>query len=450
MTYKESIKTEWPIITRLKVIKDILFSWLYFKDIAIKYHMSRNSITNIKKIFDSYATLEAKELLNSHKPLSIEDINKHFSFLIPISRKPHKIRWLPPNTITNLVLDEFNILWYWYKRMYHHLIRKGVIPSITKIYTIKGIYKRNNIRIKKVRTHNKEYKAIYNYSQISPFQYLHYDVKHILDLWALPKHIYDLFNLNKDLPIYERNVIDAYSRFRFIAYSNSINSTFGFYFIQYVIMHIRYSWIDYTINCWMDNWTEFTSWSADKTNSRNENCKYLDVNFYTYDHKFDNRKNLIERSHKSDDEEFFVPRWYFINSKKDFLREAHLYFLHRNTTRIHFGKNMYTTPYKKLQYSHLFSHKRLLEFPTLILEDCINDLMYFSKTISLVNAINTNSIPLHNKKSFIDFQVNLNIINNNYAQNVLHLYQNKGQRPCLLKYLLLNSCSSNRSNNSEN
>ena len=83
---------------------------------------------------------------------------------------------------------------------------------------------------------------------------------------------------------------------------------------------------------------------------------------------------------------------------------------------------MYTTPYKKLQYSHLFSHKRLLEFPTLILEDCINDLMHFSKTVSLANAINNNSIPLHNKKSFIDFQVNLNIINNNYAQNVLHLY----------------------------
>ena len=50
--------------------------------------------------------------------------------------------------------------------------------------------------------------------------------------------------------------------------------------------------------------------------------KYLNIEFYTYYWPKDPRKNLIERSHRSDDEEFIIPRWYFINSKKDFLKRS--------------------------------------------------------------------------------------------------------------------------------
>ena len=421
MSYKKLSQHHWDIFARLLVIKDIL-TWLSYKAISIKYKMSRNTVTTIKSLFDRYCSREANELLLSWKHLSIDEINSNFNFLISKSRRPHNIRWLPPNYIEKNVIREFKKHWFWYKRMFKHLTIKWIIPKYIKIYTIKGIYKRNNLLIKNVKSHNREHIPIYNYTKLSPFQNIHYDVKEILDQWALPKEIYDKFNLNPNLPIYERNIIDAFSRFRFIAYSNSRNATFWFYFLQFVLMFIRYCWIDYIIYVWMDNWTEFTSGSERKLNERNSFLQYLNVKINTYHKGHDVRKNLIERSHKSDDEEFFVPRGYYISDKSTFLKEAHWYMHYRNTERVHTGINMDTTPYKKLQQSGCFMHKRLLEFPTLILDDCIWDLMYHSKTISVVNALNSNSIPFDNNKSYIDFQVNFNIFNNEYAQNVLHHY----------------------------
>lgn len=91
---------------------------------------------------------------------------------------------------------------------------------------MKGIYKRNKFKVHKKRSKSGERRPLYNYKEISPFEYLHYDVKHILDKKALPKEIYEKFETRKDLPIYQRTIIDAKTRWRFLAYSNRINSTF--------------------------------------------------------------------------------------------------------------------------------------------------------------------------------------------------------------------------------
>jgi hypothetical protein len=50
-------------------------------------------------------------------------------------------------------------------------------------------------------------------------------VKHIEDQGALPEEIYKKFQSNAEIPKYQRTIIDAKTRWRFLAYSNSINST---------------------------------------------------------------------------------------------------------------------------------------------------------------------------------------------------------------------------------
>jgi len=253
---------------------------------------------------------------------------------------------------------------------------------------------------------------------------LFYDTKHILDKSSLPSHIYNKFKLNPLLPIYEYNIFDAKSWFRFIAYSNSLNSTYAFTYLKFVIMFIRSIWYDFPITVFFDWWAEFVSNSDKKLLHWNSILASLNVSCELYNWPKDSRKNLIERSHRIDDEEFLIPRWAYINSKPDFLKEANDYSYYYNFHRISTSKYRYwKTPYdivsSNLKY---FNHKYLLHFPTLILDDWISDLIYHTKTIDTLYHLNTNSPNFNDIKSIIDWKYKFNIHNNIFAQNVFDLY----------------------------
>ena len=117
------------------------------------------------------------------------------------------------------------------------------------------------------------------------------------------KKIYEKFKLNKYLPIFEWNIIDAKTRFRFIAYSHSKTSDFWLNFLIYVIQYIRANKIineNQKITIWMNN----------------------------------------------------------------------------------------MTPIEKLKSCWIYNADRLLEFPTMILEDCIYEIMKCSDIIRLVWCVN--------------------------------------------------------------
>jgi hypothetical protein len=50
-----------------------------------------------------------------------------------------------------------------------------------KISLIKGIYKRKGYKVRKVRMKKGPHRPLYDYRSLLPFEYIHYDVKHILD-----------------------------------------------------------------------------------------------------------------------------------------------------------------------------------------------------------------------------------------------------------------------------
>jgi hypothetical protein len=137
------------------------------------------------------------------------------------------------------------------------------------------------------------------------------------------------------------------------------------------------------------------------------------------------RKNLIERSHRSDDEEFYAPRWYHICDRKSFLKEARNWYMHWNYTRLHTWIDMGVTPYEKLQQTGIWKTRWWDSFPVLILDECISDLMYHTKTLELKHVLDATPTR-NNQKDYIDFQVNLNILHNIYAQNVLTHYLGTG------------------------
>jgi hypothetical protein len=255
--------------------------------------------------------------------------------------------------------------------------------SITEA-KVRWFYKRNNLIHKKSKSDNREHRSPFDFQKTLAFSRLYFDIKHIPDKHALPTEIYNKFKfwIDKDwnrnnslleLPKYEFNIIEQNTRIRFISYLTELDSDLIFWFIELVILFIRWNnfiSFDEKIILWTDWWVEFFSWSEKKRNIRNEKLSYLNVEFYSYNWAKDPRKNLIERSHLSDDSELFIPRWYFINSKKDFLKEASDYSYYRNFKRFHSWRFMDNlTPIQKAKKLWVYNIDMISCFPTIILQD---------------------------------------------------------------------------------
>ena len=82
---------------------------------------------------------------------------------------------------------------------------------------------------------------------------------------------------------------------------------------------------------------------------------------------------------------------------------------------------MHTTPYKKLLTCGIRKTIRRDTFPLLFLDEHLSTIMYHTKTLDLKRYLMQNPIPI-DPKLYVDFQVKLNILHNQYAQNVLTPY----------------------------
>ena len=416
ITYKEQLMQN-EILARYTIIKKRLVWNKMVKEIAKEHSIHRNTVRNLVKRFEEKAPDWSLELLK--KSLSLEKINEYFSFLASDSRAPKSNKRSASKEATEFILELFQETNYWYQRMHTHLKRWWLLKKYNlTLWKIKWIYKKHNLKVKSVKTYSWRNRPIYNYDKLLVFECLHIDTKHILDKKALTPKIYDKFNLNPKLPIYQWTIYDAKSRFRFLFYSHKINSTMWINILLFVVMFLRYCGIDYHITIWADWGPEFFSWSTRKKKKRNELLSILDADIYCYESNRDIRKNWIERSHRTDDEEFYSPRWVSINSEKNFMKEAYNRYLYYNFKRPIGWKYMKgRIPFDVLAESKILNLKRLLKFPTLIVDNCLWDLIYHTSTIRLAKELNKNP-NLSNKKAQIDFMYKYNFFNNIYAQNV--------------------------------
>jgi len=291
---------------------------------------------------------------------------------------------------------------------------------------LKGIYKRFALRVQKTRSSNGERRALYDYRSLACFERLHYDVKHILDKHALPEEIYQILSC-KEIPKYEWNIIDAKSRYRFVAYSYEITAEFGMHFLLFVIQYIRSTVrnLEQDMAIGFDNGKEFCSGSSRKETEWNQIVSCMNAAIYSYEPRFDIRKNLIERSHLTDDEELYIPRGIFMNAKKTFLKEVNDYAHYWNYERPHSGIGMHDkTPYEMIKQSGLIGAEKFMSFPTFILDDVINQLKACTASV-LVDAFATKHPEVMKKvsscpKTKRDLELKFFLPTN--AQNVLTYY----------------------------
>jgi hypothetical protein len=152
-----------------------------------------------------------------------------------------------------------------------------------------------------------------------------------------------------------------------------------------------------------DNGQEFCGRSKRKEEEWNNILTNVHAGIYSYNPGFDIRKNLIERSHLTDDEELYIPRGKYMGSKDTFMKEAGEYLYYWNYQRPHRGIGMNSrTPYEVLQQSRLVGAEKLLAFPVLILEDVLEALRQCTLPVEFEAYAKAHPEPIQNHKRIKD------------------------------------------------
>ena len=380
MSYKEQCKQEGAIVTRIKVIKAVL-SGLPQTVAATNWQCNKNTVG---AIMNRYRTLSADQKLLIEQPsLTTADIAE-FSELKHASRAPLSHCRSLAITEEKVILDIHEDITFGPKRMYTHLKRQSNDMAVFTLAKIKGCYKRHGLLMKKIKTCTGERRPLYDYTKIATFEHLHYDVKHITDQHALPKDIYDLFSTHPDLPIYQWTILDAKTRLRFLGYSHTTSSFFGQRFLLTTILWLRAHSVSTHIKVLFDGGAEFCSASDRKLALWQ---RFFTPYGVTVDHTRGDKvkQNNIERSHRSDDEEFYCPRGMYIKTKTDFLIEAQHWNIYWNNQRTHLGIDG-LTPSEKLTSLGYGNAEAIGSFPTFILEDIHQELYQLPDVIKLIDA----------------------------------------------------------------
>ena len=380
MPYKENCKVEGEIMTKFKIARGYFSNGYKQKDIAQSVKCHKNTVYDvIKKCRSRDPDDKIWEYLNNNIHIAEEKLIGLFGFLKNDQRRPKncQLGFEKDSAEEKLIIEKFNNGKYGYKRMYRHLKKQGYdIGNVYTLGNIKGVYKRNGFKAKKIRTANGERRALYDYDLIAAFEYLQYDVKIIADKHSLPADIYEKFKNSKKLPKYQWTIIDAKTRTRFLAWSHTRSSFFGFKFLEYTICWLRAHGITTKINVQMDMGGEF--YSGSKRKQKKWNNHFSKYNAYVYDTEGTKwKQNLVERSHRTDDEEFYCPRGSQINTITEFFLEAQFWIIYFNN-RSHSGIGMNgLSPKQKLKKLGIINEEQICNFPCLILEDFFKQFQSF-------------------------------------------------------------------------
>jgi len=203
--------------------------------------------------------------------------------------------------------------------------------------TIRHILRRNRDKLTSagpgVRRKREKQQFVGWYSA-KPFEIVQIDVKYIRDQKALRKQ--QIIHLDRcAIPNHQWGAIDVDSRFRLIAYSREKTWTNGLCFHLWVISWLRSHGVTAKIVFTVDNGEEFGGKSWLKVKELRKlisgfGCRLIQ------NHKGHSEENAhLERSHRTDDDEFYRPRALAFLSEQTLLDEAMGYIYYYNNVREH-------------------------------------------------------------------------------------------------------------------
>jgi putative transposase len=215
--------------------------------------------------------------------------------------------------------------------------------------TIRHVLRRNKGRLKYLPSGRvrKEKREFIDWYSAKPFEIVQVDLKYIRDHKALSRE--QIIHLDRyNIPNYQWSALDVNSRFKLIAYSREKSWTNGLCWYLWVISWLRSHGVKSSIVFTVDNGEEFGGKSWLKVRDLRKlisgfGCRLIQ------NHKGHCEENAhLERSHRTDDDEFYIPRVMAIKSEADLLHEAMGYIYYYDNVREHSALD-YHTPFSYLK-----------------------------------------------------------------------------------------------------
>lgn len=211
---------------------------------------------------------------------------------------------------------------------------------------IRHILRRNRDRITwRLPRHRapQEKRPFVDWYPAPPCEIVQVDLKHIRDRRAQTKE--QIIHLDRcQIPNYHWSALDVNSRLKLIAYSRKKTWTNGLCWYLRPITWLRTNGVQAKIVFTVDHGEEFGGESCFKVKElrklvRGFGCQLI------RNHKGHCAENShVERCHRTDDDEFYIPRVSHVNSEQNLLNKALGYIYYHNNVREHSSLD-YNTPF---------------------------------------------------------------------------------------------------------
>jgi len=182
-----------------------------------------------------------------------------------------------------------------------------------------------------------------------PFEVVQIDLKYIRDHKALSQE--QILHLDRcGIPNFQWGALDVNSRFKLIAYSQERSWTNGLCFYLWVISWLRSHGVKGSITFTVDHGEEFGGKSWLKVQQLRRLISGFGCRLIQNRKGHPEENAHLERSHRTDDEEFYIPRALSLTSPHKLLHEATGYLYYYNNLREHSSLDDHTP------FQHLNAH----------------------------------------------------------------------------------------------
>jgi gas vesicle protein len=202
-------------------------------------------------------------------------------------------------------------------------------------HTIRNICRRyKKTKTKQRKRYKRSSRPFVDWYTSSAFEIVQIDLKYIIDQKALsPSQITHI--IKHDLPLYQWGALDVNSRFKLIAYSKEKSWTNGLAWFLWVTSWLRSHGVTVRIVYTVDHGVEFGGDCWYKIVELRKLLKGFGCFIIQNRKKHPEENSHLERSHKTDDDEFYIPRIHTITTNDQFYKEAFNYLYYYNCVRKH-------------------------------------------------------------------------------------------------------------------
>jgi putative transposase len=235
------------------------------------------------------------------------------------SRRPKNSPHKTPVHIEGMILTEREKTGYGRDRIARNLSVRGIPVNPS---TVRYVLRRYHASAKYKWSRYRKKQRFYDFEQLHPLEHFEVDLKEIYDQSTLSQEtIHHAQSIH--IPPYQCTAIDIKTRIRFLSYSYEKTFSNGLAFMLSLLYFVRMSGIEHRLTFQTDNGEEFGGKSVDKLDYLNRQIfGPLQARLIHIPKGKKGWNAFVERSHQTDDNEFYIPQLELCQDVKEFFWRA--------------------------------------------------------------------------------------------------------------------------------